>query len=184
MISFCFFPAHPSGNRECPEPRASQTTDRNSRVSFPEPEEHCRVSGWDWGILLLLAELGSQDCILILLGPAALTSQVTEGLKWFTHIDLPRNQRFLCLLCLTQIGKLSCMTKGSKVEPTPGATMCLCTTRTTMRVSTPLPCPLLAASERTWVELCHPKALPGARPRPSRPHVFFIPEELCQDLRH
>ncbi|XP_045442282.1 mitogen-activated protein kinase kinase kinase 3 isoform X7 [Pipistrellus kuhlii] len=52
---------HPSGNHECPEPRASQTTDRSSRI-----------------------------------------------------------------------GKLSSMTKGSKVEPTPGAIMFLCTTRTTM----------------------------------------------------
>lgn len=29
------------------------------------------------GILLLLAELGSQDCTLVLLGPAVLRSQVT-----------------------------------------------------------------------------------------------------------
>lgn len=40
------------------------------------------------------------------------------------------------------------MTKGSKVEPTPAATMCLYTTRTTVMVSAPSPAPCWLPQER------------------------------------
>lgn len=43
---FLFSPAHPSGNHECPVPRASLTIDRNTQVSSQSLGGQCRVSGW------------------------------------------------------------------------------------------------------------------------------------------
>lgn len=73
--------------------RAQSFPDNRQEFSGEFPRSWKSTTGYlvgTAGILLLVAKLGSQDCILTLLWPAALRSQVTQGLKWLTHTELPQ----------------------------------------------------------------------------------------------
>lgn len=122
------------------------------------------------GLLFLKTELGSQNCILILLGPAALRSHSLLSTKKLV-IPLSYSDRE------TQL-----YDKGVKGGTYPrryhvsvhhkdyNDGECAST--------------LLAASKRCSYSSAMEKPLPQGGLGHSRPRVSFIPEELCPDLRH